>query len=304
MVVPVICTLMPGEITAELFLDARATLGEGALWDSKRHMLYWVDIIEKKLFDFDPSTKKNRAIDVGQFVGTVVPRKRGGVMLALHHGFCALDLETEKLTPIADPEKDLPDNRFNDGKCDPAGRFWAGTMSLVGKNNAGALYRLDPDLTVHRMLDGATTSNGIVWSLDSKTMYYIDTPTRRVDAFDYDIETGDIKKRRPAISIPESGGNPDGMTIDAEGMLWVAHWGGGRVTRWNPRDGKPLQTVRVPVSRTTSCAFGGEKLDQLFITTAQIGRFSQTPLPDEPHAGGVFVAEVGTRGVPAFEFAG
>jgi sugar lactone lactonase YvrE len=289
---------------AELFLDARATLGEGALWDSKHRTLYWVDIIEKKLFVFDPSTKKNRAIDVGQFIGTVVPRQSGGVMLALHHGFFALDLETEKLTPIADPEKDLPDNRFNDGKCDPAGRFWAGTMSLVGKKNTGSLYRLDTNLSVHRMLDSVTTSNGITWSLDAKTMYYIDTPTRRVDAFDYDNETGAIKNRRPVVTLPETDGYPDGMTIDAEGMLWVAHWAGGRVSRWNPSSGKLLQTISLPVSRVTSCAFGGEKLDQLFITTAQIGRAGQMPPHHEPHAGAIFVAQPGTTGTPACLFAG
>jgi sugar lactone lactonase YvrE len=285
-------------------MDARATLGEGAIWDCRNSVLYWVDILEKKLFVLDPATNHNRAIEVGQFIGTVVPRASGGVMLALHHGFAHLDLETEKITPLARPESHLPDNRFNDGKCDPAGRFWAGTLSLLGKKNAGALYRLDTDLTVHRMLDGVTTSNGITWSLDARTLYYIDTPTRCVDAFDYDLETGDIANRRPVITIPETDGYPDGMTVDAEGMLWVAHWGGGRVTRWNPRDGKLLHTVRVPASRTTSCAFGGENLNRLFITTAQIGRSGQTPPPDEPHAGGIFIAEVGIRGIPAFAFAG
>lgn len=295
---------MPREITADLFLDARATLGEGALWDSKHRELYWVDILEKKLCLLDPATKTNRIIALDQFIGTVVPRRNGGVMLALQRGFYWLNLETEKLTPVADPEKDLPDNRFNDGKCDPAGRFWAGTMSLVGKNNAGALYRLDADLSVHKMLDGVTTSNGIAWSLDARTLYYIDTPTRRVDAFDYDNDTGAIQNRRAAITIPETDGYPDGMTIDAEGMLWVAHWGGGRVTRWNPSNGKLLQTIRVPASRTTSCAFGNEKLDKLFITTAQLGRANQTPPEGEPHAGSIFVAEVGVSGIPSFEFAG
>jgi sugar lactone lactonase YvrE len=289
-------------ISAELILDAHATLGEGALWDSRNQRLLWVDILGKKLHLFDPSTRQDRAIDIGQFIGTVVPRRSGGVMVAVYDGFAALDPDADnvKLDFIADPEADSPDTRFNDGKCDPAGRFWAGTMSLKGVAQAGSLYVLNTDHTVRRMLTGVTTSNGIVWTADARTMYYIDTRLKRVDAFDYDLATGNIANRRTVITVPPEDGRPDGMTIDAEDKLWVAHWEGGRVTRWDPTTGALLQTIRVPVARVTSCAFGGPDLDTLYITTAQPAE----PDPAQPHAGGLFVARPGVKGVPAVEYGG
>jgi sugar lactone lactonase YvrE len=287
-------------ISAELVLDARAKLGEGALWDANRQQLLWVDILGQSLHIFDPSTGKDQAINVGQFVGTVVPRRSGGVMVAVYDGFAALDPVSGNLEFIADPEADLPDNRFNDGKCDPAGRFWAGTMSLKRVAESGSLYVLDPDHTVRKMVTGVTTSNGIVWTGDARTMYYIDTRLQRVDAFDYDLATGTIANRRVAFEVPTDEGRPDGMTIDAEDKLWVAHWEGGRVTRWDPVAGHLLQTIRVPVARVTSCAFGGPDLDTLYITTAQ----PTEPDPSQPHAGGLFVARPDVRGVPAFAYAG
>jgi sugar lactone lactonase YvrE len=288
---------------AELLLDAKATLGEGALWDSRRQRLLWVDIEGHTVHLFDPQTGVDEAIDVGQLVSTVVPRTRGGLMLGVHHGFAALDLSTRKLEVLADPESDVPENRFNDGKCDPAGRFWAGTYSLARKTEAASLWCLDTDLSVRRMLEGVTNSNGIAWSLDGTTMYYIDTATRRVDAFDYRVETGQISNRRAVVVVPEELGKPDGMTLDAEGMLWVALWGGGRVTRWDPGTGKLLQTIHVPAARTSSCALGGPQLDELFITTARIGA-TEEELRREPHAGGIFVARPGVTGAAALEFAG
>lgn len=289
-------------MAAELILDARAELGEGALWDARRQVLYWVDILKNALHVYDPLAQADRVIDVGQYVGTVVPRRAGGVMLALQHGFASLDLETEELDLIHDPEPHLPGNRFNDGKCDPAGRFWAGTMALDFTPNVGSLYRLDPDFSVRVMLGDVTISNGIVWSPDHTTMYYIDTPTRQVDAFDYDVETGQIENRRAVVRVPEEMGIPDGMAIDSEGMLWVAQWEGYGVSRWDPATGRLLQSVDVPVGQVTSCAFGGENLDQLYITTARV-ELSADQLKAQPLAGGLFRADVGVTGLPAFEFA-
>jgi sugar lactone lactonase YvrE len=286
--------------SVQLLLDAQAKLGEGAIWDGRRQQLLWIDILGKSLHVCDPVTGKDRAIDVGQFIGTVVPRRSGGVMVAVYDGFAALDLVTGKLEFITDPEADLPDTRFNDGKCDPAGRFWAGTMSLKGVNEAGSLYVLDAHHSARRMVTGVSVSNGIVWSRDARTMYYIDTRLQRVDAFDYDLATGNIANRRVAIPIPADQGHPDGMTMDAEGMLWIAHWDGWRVTRWNPLTGQLLQTIQVPVARVTSCAFGGPNLNQLFITTAQPTQSD----PAQPQAGGVFVAQPGVCGLPAFEYVG
>jgi sugar lactone lactonase YvrE len=289
-------------LSAELVLDAKAALGEGALWDTRRQVLYWVDIDGYILYLYDPATGDNRAIEIGQHVGTVVPRTRGGVMLALRHGFAALDLETEQLEIVADPEAGLP-TRFNDGKCDPAGRFWAGTMALDHTRGAASLYRLDADLSVHRMLGGVSTSNGIVWTQDAKTMYYIDTALGRVDAFDYSRETGDIAGRRTAFEVPGEMGFPDGSTLDSEGMLWVALWQGGAVSRWNPVTGELLQLVKVPAPNVTSCAFGGPDLDTLYITSAR-GSLGPEGLEQYPLAGGLFGANVGVTGLPAHEFAG
>jgi sugar lactone lactonase YvrE len=224
-------------------------------------------------------------------------------MVAVHHGFASLDLETEQMVIVADPEHDRPENRFNDGKCDPAGRFWAGTLSLEGKRGTCNLWRLDADLSTHKMLEGVSVSNGIVWTADRRTMYYVDTPTRRVDCFDYDHDTGEIDNRRVAVRIPEGMGFPDGMTIDSEGMLWVCLWQGSKVSRWDPKTGELLQTVDLPASNVTSCAFGGGKLNQLYITTARSG-LGTKQLESEPLAGGLFRADVGVSGVPAFEFAG
>jgi len=289
--------------TVELVLDARANLGEGALWHAGSQSLFWVDILEGNLHIFNPATRRDREIRIGQHVGTVVARRSGGVLLALHHGIAQLDLATEKLTTLVDPESHLPSNRFNDGKCDPAGRFWAGTMPIGAMAPTGSLYCLDPDLTVKQMVTPVSCSNGIVWSHDKRTMYYIDTPLFRVDAFDYDNETGAVSNRREAFPVPQNLGYPDGSTLDAEGMLWIAHWGGSCVTRWDPRAGKLLSTVKVPTSNVTSCAFGGPKLDLLYMTSAWLA-LDEKARQAQPHAGSLFVADVGVTGVPAAEFAG
>jgi sugar lactone lactonase YvrE len=288
------------ELHAELVLDAQAVLGEGPIWDAPNARLYWVDIMKREVHVHDPASGSDRTITLDQQVGTVVRRRSSGLMLAVERGFAHLDLDTETLTPICDPEEHAPGLRFNDGKCDPAGRFWAGTMGPEGTAN---LYCLFPDLTVKKMLDGVTTSNGICWSLDAKTMYYIDTPTGAVAAFDYDAETGEIGNRRVAVSVPEDMGHPDGMSIDAEGKLWVAHWDGWSVNRWDPETGERLATIAVPAAHVSSCAFGGPNLDDLYITTAALGLDCEA-VRDQPHAGGLFVARPGVRGVEAFEFAG
>jgi sugar lactone lactonase YvrE len=289
--------------SAGLVLDAKATLGEGAIWDADRRVLYWVDILGCTVHVYDPVSEEDRAIDVGQYVGTVVPRRSGGLMLALHHGFASLDLASERVEIVADPEVHLPGNRFNDGKCDPAGRFWAGTLALDGTSEVASLYRLDADLTAHKMLGGVSCSNGIVWTQDNQTMYYTDTGLHRVDAFDYDHETGEISGRRTAFEVPSEMGYPDGSSLDGEGMLWVALWQGAAVSRWNPATGELLEVVDVPAPNVTSCAFGGPNLDQLYITTARDG-MSEEALAQYPLSGGLFCADVGVIGLPAVGFAG
>ena len=287
----------------ELLVDAHAQVGEGPLWDEERQVLYWVDILSSLLYIYDPATGENRALDVGQHVGTVVTRASGGLMLAVREGFASFDLETQELTLIANTEAHITGNRFNDGKCDPAGRFWAGTMAYENPTNQGSLYRLDTDLSVHKIFGDVAISNGIIWSLDHTTMYYIDTLRKNVRAFDYADDTGDISNERVIIEVPEEVGMPDGMAIDSEGMLWVAHYGGSCVSRWNPNTAQLLEKIDLPVTQVTACAFGGPNLDILFITSAA-QELDAAELARQPLAGGLFAIKTPYQGIPSFRFGG
>lgn len=294
---------MNDQTKVELLVDARAELGEGALWDVPSALLYWVDIDLKQVHAYDPRTRADRVWRIGKMVGTVVTRAAGGLMLAVEDGLARYTLPTEHLEMVASPERDVPTNRFNDGKVDPAGRFWAGTMDRDGKPGKGALYRLDRDGSVHRMIEGVSISNGIVWSGDARRMYYIDTTTREAAVYDYDIATGEIANRRVAVTFPRSLGFPDGMAIDAEDNLWVAMWGSGLVTRWNPATGEMLGSLAIPASQVTSCAFGGAGLDELYVTTARTG-LDAAALAKEPLAGSLFRARPGARGVASVAYGG
>jgi len=287
-------------IKAEPVLDFRADLGEGALWDAARKVLYWVDIDGKKAFEYNPSTKENRVCDTGQMVGTIVPRRSGGVAVALQDGIYSLNFDTRNVSRMVAVEENEP-TRFNDGKCDPRGRFWAGTMGFRAKN-AGTLYRIDPDLSVHPMVERVSISNGIIWTTDNTTMYYVDTPLLTVDAFDYDADRGTIANRRTVIRCEKEHGGPDGIWLDEQGNIWVAHYNGGCVRCWNPRTATIEETVEVPGAKmVTSCAFGGDDLDELYITTASRG-LDDRGKRDQPNAGLLFKAHPGVRGIKAFAF--
>ena len=290
-------------LKAELLIDAHALVGEGPIWDADANLLWWVDIMASELYAYDPQSDENRKWDAGQHVGTVVQRASGGLMLALRDGFAAFDPTTAALEWLTDPEAHLPGNRFNDGKCDPAGRFWAGTMAYEDQSDQGSVYRLDTDHSVHRMIEDIGISNGIIWSLDARTMYYTDSLDFAIRAYDYDVGTGGISNERVIIDIPEEMGFADGFTIDEEGMLWVAHYGAGRVRRWNPDTAALLAEVELPAAGVTACAFGGPDLDQLYITSASF-RLSDAEKAQQPHAGGLFVAEVGVGGVAAHKYGG
>jgi len=289
-------------MNVDLIVDAQATLGEGPFWHPRENRLYWVDIEGRTLHVHDPEGQPDTVYDAGCRVGAAVPRRSGGLVLATEFGFETFDPETGARKPIADPESDRPDHRFNDGKCDAAGRFWAGTMCLAKEPDA-ALYVLETDGSVRRVIEGVTTSNGLGWSLDRKTMYYIDTPTMQVAAFDYDETAGTLARRRVVVTFPEGVGRPDGMTVDAEGMLWIAHWAGARVSRWHPGTGALLATVPVPAGNVSSCAFGGPNLDRLYVTTAR-HKLDPDDLARYPHTGGLFVLEPGVCGLPAGEYGG
>ena len=285
-------------MNAELVLDTKSMLGEGSLWHPKEKKLYWVDIEGKILHVYDPATGKDKELPVGSRIGTVVPVKNGGVIVALQNGIHKIDTKTGKLTFIIAPFTDTG-LRFNDGKCDPSGRFWVGTLALDSRRRGAVLYRMDADKSIRVMLDSVSISNGIVWTKDKKTMYYNDTPTGTVQAFDYDDRNGAISNRRVVIRIPRGGGGPDGMTIDAEDKLWVALWGSGTVCRFDPVTGEKLQTIKVPAPNVSSCAFGGENLETLYITTARAW-VNADKLKEFPLSGGLFSVKPGVRGVPAF----
>ncbi|MCB0062846.1 MAG: SMP-30/gluconolactonase/LRE family protein, partial [Caldilineaceae bacterium] len=227
----------------------------------------------------------------------------GGAMLALRDGFASFDFTSGAVTMIADPEANLPGNRFNDGKCDPGGRFWAGTMAYENQSTQGSLYRLDTDMSVHKMLGDIAISNGIVWNAARDTMYYIDSLAYTVRAFDYDNNNGAIANERVVVNVDKSMGLPDGMAIDADDMLWVAHFGGSCVRRWNPQNGALLSQIDLPTAQITSCAFGGSNLDILYITSAANG-YGAEDFAREPQAGNLFAARPGVQGVISDRFAG
>ncbi|MCM3783018.1 SMP-30/gluconolactonase/LRE family protein [Neobacillus mesonae] len=285
----------------ELVIDAKATLGEGPSWDAEEKRLFWVDIEGHKLHSYKPDTGQDTMYEVGQQIGAVVPFEDNRVIVALKKGFHIYDLATGSLTLIGNPESDRDDNRFNDGKCDPEGRFWAGTMSLSDKKNQGSLYCLTNEGQIKTVLKGVSLSNGLGFSPDNKLMYYIDTPTGNVDQFDFNADTAELSNRRTIFSLPEGTGFPDGMTVDAEGMVWVAHYGGSQVSRWNPHTGEQLESIKVPAEQVTSCCFGGEDLGELYITTARNG-LSEDKLAATPHAGGLFRVRPGVKGQPTYRY--
>jgi sugar lactone lactonase YvrE len=289
----------------EVVLNHRCMLGEGPVWDAANETIFWVDIMNGAIHQFSHVHNQHRVMNVGQEVGAIALKRSGGLVAALKNGFAKVDLTTGTVQLLTDPERHLPDNRFNDGKCDPAGNFWAGTMDQVhSEQGAGSLYVLNRDLSISVKLQDVTCSNGIAWSIDQTTFYYIDTPTRQVMAYDYDPGSSAITNGRVIITIPAEDGLPDGMTIDAEGMLWIAHWDGWKVSRWNPLRGSLIQSLTLPASRITSCTFGGKHLEDLYITSAQSG-LTEAELLEQPLAGSLFVVKnCGSKGLLPFQFEG
>jgi sugar lactone lactonase YvrE len=282
--------------------DVRAEHGEGPAWDERAALLLWVDMLAGGLHR-TRGDGSDEVTDYDQPVCVAVPRAGGGLALALGDGLWLEEPGGERRRLYAIPQPDgAGPIRMNDGKCDPQGRLWAGSMAYDARPAAGALYRLDRDLTVHEIVRDVTISNGLTWTPDGTTMYYIDTPTGRVDAFDADPATGAVRDRRPAVEIPEAAGGPDGMTIDDEGCLWVALWGGSAVHRYTP-DGRLDTVVSLPCDQVTSCAFGGSGLGELWITTSSLG-LSAEQIAAQPLAGNLFVLRPGVTGPAAVAFAG
>jgi sugar lactone lactonase YvrE len=269
--------------------------GEGPVWSERWGGLRWVDMLAGDVL----SLAADGAIDrrhVGNVAAALRPRRQGGAVIAVERGF-ALEDADGAIRYLGELWTDTH-VRMNEGGCDPDGRFYCGSMAYDQRPGAGALYRLDPDDSVHVVLENVTISNGLEWSPDGSLAYYNDTPTQRVDVFDYDGESG-LTGRRPFAEIPAEAGGPDGLTVDDEGGVWVALYGGGAVRRYNP-EGVLDEVIEVPAEQVTACTFGGSNLDQLFITTSREGLGGG----DDPLAGSVFRSAVGVASLPVREFAG
>lgn len=287
-----------------LFRSVPAQLGEGAVWHPGRQSLFWIDIKGCRIHETGLAGTAVRTHATEGMVGAVIPTASGGLLAALQSGIHRFDPDTGRSTPFACPaEHDATRIRFNESKCDPQGRLWAGTMAVDESGAQGALYRITPEGRSTRMRDHVAISNGLAWSADSRTLYYIDSPTRAVQAFDFDPETGNLSRPRVAIDLASTPGFPDGCTIDVEGNLWIAFWDGGCVMRWDPVRARLLETLRIPVSQVTTCTFGGPRLDVLFVTSAAVN-LTEAQRREQPEAGFVFAAQVGTSGRPADCFAG
>ena len=279
-----------------------AILGEGPLWVARENAVYWVDIVSKKLHRHGLTDDVRRTWTFETEVTSLAERQQGGFVGTVRDGFAFIDLETNTVEPVAFPEADILENRFNDGKVDGKGRYWAGSMDDGKKLASGSLYRLDSDLSLHKMDDNYMIPNGPTFSLDGKTLYHTDTAKRIIYAFDFS-EDGAISNQRAFVKLEaEEEGYPDGMTVDSENCVWLCHFGGSRITRYSP-EGEILQVIPMPVPNITSCTFAGSDLDTLYITTAR-HLLSDEDVRKYPLSGSLFSCKPGVTGLPTPLFAG
>lgn len=293
---------LPSDDAVSVAVHGSDELGEGPHWSETEQTLYWVDIANPALQSFatDASGMVDittlRRLPLPEQTGVVVPSHAGGFIAASESGILTIDPEMT-LTPIAQPEADRPDNRFNDGKCDSHGRLWASSLSMKGDKGQAALWRIDPDLTITRMIDSVDIGNGLGWNSDESLFYFTDSGKATIYQCDFDIATGTLGERRVFVAPDESRkGVPDGLAVDVDGYVWSAQWDGACVIRYAP-DGTIDRIVQVPVHRPTSCAFGGKNGSTLYITSARVG-LSDAQLAEAPLSGSVFALESGTSGKP------
>jgi sugar lactone lactonase YvrE len=281
---------------AAVLYPSQCILGESPLWHAERKCCYWADIENGVLYEYSWLPQATRFWKFNYKLTLIVQGKGNQLILALNARIALFDLESERQEWLLDVELPSSGNRCNDGACDSYGRLWIGTMHLEHKKGAGALYCIDTNLNIYKKLEHTTISNGIVWSLDKKRLYYIDSPTQVVQSYIFEEESGEIIFEKNVVQIPVEMGTPDGMTIDEEGMLWIAHWGGFGVFRWNPHNGQLIDRITVPVPHITSCAFAGENLDYLIITTAR-ENLKEEELIKYPESGNIFLVKTGVKGI-------
>ncbi|RDE09674.1 SMP-30/gluconolactonase/LRE family protein [Pelagibacterium lacus] len=287
----------------EMVADSKNRVGEVPVWSPRDRKVWWIDVRQPRIQSYDPDTGAFETfLTGGNVLGSYAIREQGGFMLAQEDGLYAFDAATGERTLLVDPEADFPDHRLNDGRCDRKGRFWLGSMNDKQRTDDGSFYSVGPDLAIAKWFDGINIPNGVCFSPDDKVMYFADTPKKMIWAFDFDIEEGRISNRRVFADLKDAPGRPDGSTVDAEGFVWNAEFAGRRIVRYTP-DGRVDRVIDMPVTNITCLGFGGDNLDQLYITTAWQG-LSDEQRAAEPLAGALFRTEVGVRGLPEPMFAG
>lgn len=289
------------EYQSEVFFDCRNTLGEGLLWDVSSELLYWVDILEKQVFAWKQGAKSYQTWQLNNYPGCLAVCEDEQLLIAHEQGLSVFNPEGEGMKLMNAIESGKKDNRFNDGKCDPCGRFWAGSMRMDATGREGALYIVNRDFSVDMKIDGISISNGLAWSLSKNQMYYVDTGDNDIKIYHYDDETGDIRFDKVLVGCKQELGYFDGMTIDVDGNLWVAIWGGGCVLHIDSRTGETIGRVEVPTQHVSNCTFGGSDLDTLFITSASTG-LSDEQQAEQPLAGSLFMALPGVQGTATPRF--
>lgn len=296
----------------EVILNIHSVLGEGPWWDADAGVLYWIDGLTEfgkgdHLHRYDPSTGQDRSYPIGKHIGCAIPTRDGRVLMTLQDGIYLYNLESQMLEEISDLEREIPNNRLNDGKVDSHGRLWFGSMSMTANQPdrefevTGSFYRMNHDGSIEKQFGGVGISNGVVWNRDETRMYYVDSTSQCVFSFDFDADHGVLSNRKVAVRIDPSEGVPDGMSIDEEGMIWVAQFGGWKVSRFNPETGERLTEVRLPCEQVSCCCFGGKNLDELYITTTSIG-LTPEQRKEQPLAGCLFRVQQGVRGTRLYKF--
>jgi sugar lactone lactonase YvrE len=294
----------------KLVLDAKAELAETPIWNTDKKVLYWTDVFTGDFHIFDAKSGKYEVFNEGGMIGAAIPCKDGRVLLLLENGLNLFDPASKELKHLIDPEPGRSDFRLNDGRCDKMGRLWFSTLSKVygsdkyDESMTGSLYMVDTDLSIKTVMSGINQLNGIGWSSDDTRMYVVDTHNFKLLSFDYDVKSGQTSEPKTACEIDRDFGFPDGMCVDAQDNVWIAHWVSGKISKWNPQTGELIETVQMPVPHITCCGFGGDYFDELYVTTARLWVDEADLTGKYSKAGAIFMFKPGVAGRESYLYNG